>query len=75
MVSIAGSALAVAWVVTGAPTSLLPVFGENGRAVVAPTPAAQLGPILSEVVLRAAVAPRRADRHWRLAVDASPFPA
>lgn len=40
----------------------------------APAPAARLGPILSELVPRATVAPGRADRHWRLAVDASPFP-
>nr|WP_063791573.1 hypothetical protein [Burkholderia ambifaria] len=45
----------------------------RGRAVVAGC--AQVGPILSDVVLRAAVARSRAARHWRLAVMAGPLPA
>lgn len=43
------------------------------RAVVAGC--TQVGPILSDVVLRAAVARGRAARHWRLAVTAGPLPA
>lgn len=44
--------------------------GARGRAVV--DGCAQVGPILSDVVLRAAVARSRAARHWRLAVTAGP---